>query len=180
MKRPAGAPLPRFQLPQGYHFELYQPGDERDWARIETSVLEFDNEMDAFMHFQEQFIPLAPELPRRCIFVARDSGEKVGTATAWWGYTGVRRDPMVHWVAVKPGYQGLGLGKALIGRTVLLLNEIEGDRAYFLHTQTWSHRAVRLYLWAGFHITDEEFITGYPNQNSVEATAILKGIGLKL
>jgi GNAT superfamily N-acetyltransferase len=178
MKRPAGTPLPEFQLQEGFHFMLYQPGDERDWARIETSVLEFDNEMDAFMHFQEQFIPLAPELPRRCIFVVKDDGEKVGTATAWWGYTGVRRDPMVHWVAVKPAYQGLGLGKALIGRTVLLLNEIEGDRDYYLHTQTWSHKAVRLYLWAGFKITDEVFITGYPNQNSVEATAIFKGMGI--
>lgn len=173
MKREAGTPIPEFKLPSGYAFTFYEPGCEKDWARIETSVLEFDCEMDALLYFQKDFLPYGPELPLRCMFIQTDAGERVATASAWWAYTGRRRDPMVHWVAVKPAYQGLGLGKALIAEVLRLILEIEGDRVVYLHTQTWSHKAVRLYERVGFHITDEPNIQGHANNRSAEATALL-------
>ena len=177
MRREIGTPVPEFALPDGYRYAFYKPGDEKEWARIETSVLEFDCEMDALLYFQRDFLPYGPELPLRMMFVElEETGEKVATATAWWGYTEARRDPVVHWVAAKPAFQGLGIGKALIFRIVKRIVEIEGDRVFYLHTQTWSHKAVRLYEKAGFRITDERGIQGHANDRCQEAITILESV----
>lgn len=174
MRREQGCPVPEFALPPGYRFAFYTPGCEKDWARIETSVLEFDCEMDALLYFQQDFAPYGRELPLRCLFVETEAGEKIATATAWWGYTGVRRDPVVHWVAVKPAYQGLGIGKAIIAQVVRRIVEIEGDRVIYLHTQTWSHKAVSLYERVGFLLSDEQDFQGHANDRYAEAAAMLK------
>jgi len=178
MRRDPGTPPPDFALPPGYRFAFYAPGDEKAWARIETSVLEFECEMDALLYFQGDFMIYKPELPLRCLFAETDAGEKIATASAWWGYTGARRDPMMHWVAVKPEHQGSGVGKAVIAQIIRRMLEIEGDRVFYLHTQTWSHRAVRLYIKSGFYITDEPDIQGNRNDRGAEARAILKRFNL--
>ena len=125
MKRDAGTPIPECNLPEGYRFVFYSPGDEKDWARIEKSVLEFDDELDALLYFQEEFLAHKSETERRCFFIENQNGEKIANSSAWWKYSGKRRDPIVHWVAVKPEYQGKGLGKAIIVQTMKLLVEIE-------------------------------------------------------
>ena len=80
------------------------------------------------------------------------------------------------YVAVKPDYQGLGLSKALLSRLLELSAEIEGDRKVYLHTQTWSHRAVKLYEKFGFYITKEPNLFKYANNQYEEATALLAEI----
>lgn len=177
MKREPQKPIPEYPLPPGYRFVFYQPGDEKDWARIETSVLEFACEMDALLYFQRTFLPYGPELSIRCLFVEKiekDGNKKIATATAWWGNTHFRRDPLVHWVAAKPECQGQGIGKAIVARLIQLMVEIEGDRAFYLHTQTWSYKAIGIYEWAGFSITDEPFIQGRENKRYTEAAALLQ------
>jgi len=57
MVRRAGTPIPDYPLPEGFKFVLYKDGDEEDWARIETSVDEFDNEFAALLRFKEEFEP---------------------------------------------------------------------------------------------------------------------------
>ena len=176
MHRKSNTPLPPVVLPEGYSFVLFQAGDEKAWAQIETSVLEFDSEIDALLYFQKTYLPYLAELERRCIFIQSDTGEKVATATAWWSYTGNRRDPWVHWVAVKPTHQGKGLGKAIVAEIVRRMVEIEGDRDFYLHTQTWSHKAIKIYQKAGFSITSEKNLYKYSNQDYEKAIAILKAI----
>jgi len=173
MRRDTGKAIPEYPLPEGYRFSLYKPGDEKDWARIETSVLEFDQEADALSYFQKAFLSYGDEAQRRCLFVETNTGQKIATASAWWAYTGQRRDPIVHWVAVSPNFQGKGIGKAITARVVKLLMEIEGDRDYYLSTQSWSHKAVVIYEWAGFKITDEKNIIGHANDSFTEAVAIM-------
>ncbi|MCC8116281.1 MAG: GNAT family N-acetyltransferase, partial [Planctomycetes bacterium] len=77
MRRPAGHPLPSWSLPDGYSFAFYQPGDERDWALIETSVLEFPHSGDALLYFQADFRSYPQELGRRPQFVVAPDGPKV-------------------------------------------------------------------------------------------------------
>ena len=113
---------------------------------------------------------------RRRLFIQNPAGEKIATATIWWEYSGKRRDPWVSYVAVKPDYQGLGLSKALLSRLLELSAEIEGDRKVYLHTQTWSHRAVKLYEKFGFYITKEPNLFKYANNQYEEATALLAEI----
>ena len=176
MHRKKGAAVPVYNLPAGYGYSYFRPGDEKSWAKIETSVLEFPDELDALIYFQKAFLPFITELEKRCLFIENDKGEKIATSTAWWGYTGVRRDPWLHWVAVKPQYQGLGLGKAIISKITQTMVEIEGDRDFYLHTQTWSHKAIKLYQKIGYEITSEKYLDKYTNDNYERAMAVLKTI----
>ncbi|HHV60925.1 MAG TPA: GNAT family N-acetyltransferase [Clostridiaceae bacterium] len=173
MKREKGTQIKNYKLPEGFEFVLFKNGDEKEWAEIEASVGEFNTAADALAYFSKNFLPYIDELERRCIFIRNDQGEKVATLTIWWRYTGVRRVPWLHWVAVKPEYQGLGLGKAIVSEGMKRFIEIEGDRDIYLHTQTWSYKAINIYRKLGFEITAEKGIGGYENNNYEKAMALL-------
>jgi len=178
MKRPAGEPIPDIRMPDGYAITRFTPGREESWAEIEASVGEFDSAAEAIRYFRRTYLPLADELEKRLLFVENEQGEAVGTITCWWDYTGDRRDPSVHWFAVKREYQGRGLGKALVAACLREMVRLEGDRDIYLHTQTWSYRAVRLYSRFGFEIVRGETFGSYANDYD-EAMPILREV-LKL
>ena len=177
MHRAPGSRIPENQLPDGYRFSLYNDGDEASWAKIETSVLEFDSEFAALLHFNEKFKPYAFELYKRCLFIERENGEKIATATAWWDKAGGRRRPWLKWVAVIPRCQGLGLGKALVSKATKLMAELEGDVGFYLHTQTWSYKAVNIYLAHGYQPTNEKALYKDRENDYKKAMKILRRIG---
>ena len=179
MRREAGTPLESAPLPDGYSFAFYSDGCAPDWARIETSVLEFSSEFAALMHFNEKFIPLADELGRRMLFIENSEGMKIATSTAWWSDIEGERRPWLHWVAVEPGYQGLGLGKAVVSRVTELMLEIEGDVDFYLGTQTWSYKAVNIYKMFGFQPTNEKALYHARHDNYRKALRILKRLERK-
>ena len=74
---------------------------------------------------------------------------------------------------MKPEYQGLGLGKAIVFEGMRRLIEIEGDRDVYLHTQTWSYKAINIYREAGFKITKEKGLGGYENNDYEKAQALI-------
>ncbi|MGZ9585454.1 GNAT family N-acetyltransferase [Paenibacillus marinisediminis] len=164
LQRKAGTRIPEPQLPEGYTYCLFQSGDEYAWAEIETSVGEFENTDKALAYFQREYLPFLPELKRRTMFIVSPEQEKVATLTKWWAYSSERRDPWLHWVAVKPSYQGLGLGKAIVFEGMKRMLAIEGDRDIYLPTQTWSYKAIGIYLKAGFEFITEPDIGGYHNE----------------
>lgn len=174
MCRKAGAPIPAFHLPAGFCFSYFRDGDETEWARIETSVLEFNSEFAALMHFKKEFIPCSDELNRRCIFIETGDGEKIATSMAWWNSVKGLRRPWLHWVAVDPKYQDLGLGKAVVSRVTALLAELEGDTDFYLHTQTWSYKAIGIYRNHGFEPTSEKALYVEKGDNYRKAVRILK------
>ena len=176
MCRPPEAKKVNFTLPESFSYAMYQPGDEKDWAEIETSVLEFDRSVDALCFFQDYFMGSVRELERRCLFIQNAEKKKIATATIWWEYSGMRRDPWVSWVAVRPEYQGLGLSKALMSRLLDITDKIEGKRNIYLHTQSWSHRAVKVYEKFGFQITREPNLFKYANDQYEEAIKLLSKI----
>lgn len=173
MYRLKDLPVAEQNLPEGFHFEFYQEGDEIEWAVIETAVFEFKDETKALDCFQEKFAPYSQELKKRMVFVTSSSGEKIGTCLAWWKEVpNGDRYPLVHWVAVKPGYQGKGIAKAMVSHVLKLLQNSENTSPIYLHTQTWSHVAIRLYQKLGFEITDKK-INGSSNPDYKKAMAIL-------
>ena len=180
MRRAAGSSLPEYPLPGGYRFVLYADGDEADWARIETSVLEFETEFKALMYFTQKFLPFREELRRRCIFIEDSAGVKIANTMAWWSVVGEERRPWLHWVAVVPGHQGLGLGKAIVSRAVSLMKELEGDCDYYLSTQTWSHKAIEIYKLHGFEPTSEKILYKSKGDNYKKALRILRRIAIQL
>ncbi len=173
MKRNAGIPVQHYDLPEGYSFKMYEEGNEKDWAAIEVSVLEYIDEQAALNKFKK-FMAITDETKRRVCFIVAPNNEIVGTASIWWEYSGQRRDPWVNYVAIKPQYQGKGLSKALISHILELSLIIEGDRNVYLHTQTWSHIAVRLYQSFNFEITEEPNLYKYKNDEYTQAREILK------
>lgn len=203
MLRKAGMPIPVFPLPQGFRFAMYQDGDESAWARIETSVDEFDSEFAALMLFKEQFIPHKDELYRRCLFIETDEGVKVATTNAWWSFVYEDRRPSllkridargewlrgditkerrawIHWVSVDASYQGLGLGKAVVSRAMEIMRDVEGDVDMYLTTQTWSYKAIDIYKKCGFEPTDEKILyTGKAKNDYKKALKILEELEKK-
>lgn len=172
MRRPANTPITRIELPQGYSIRSYQENELDDWADIETSVGEFDTTEESRRYFIREFLPYPDKLPRRVYFLYNAAGEKIGTISAWWLDHGKNYHPLLHWVAIKPDYQGQGLGRPLINFGIRKLIEIEGDLDIYLRTQTWSHRAIALYLLEGFQFIKKPF-AGYQN-DYFQAIRVLK------
>jgi ribosomal protein S18 acetylase RimI-like enzyme len=180
MQRKPKTLIPQYVLPPGYSFVPFSPGDEVKWAEIETSVGEFDSVTEALDYFRENYLSFPGEVESRTIFLQTVEGEKVGTVTSWWNYSGIRRDPALEWIAVKPEYQGLGLGKAVVFEGLKRMVLIEGDRDIFLHTQTWSYRAVAIYLQAGFEFIKKGSFSGYDNDYEEAIPYLEEKLKLKL
>ncbi|MEF3330954.1 GNAT family N-acetyltransferase [Oceanobacillus oncorhynchi] len=142
--------IPQFSLPDGYSIRFYEKGDERHWAKIETSVDEFKEEAAALAYFEKEFGLFTDEMTKRCLFVENEDGEEIATTTAWHG--DLRGDGeisgRIHWVGVTPAYQGKKLAKPLMTAAMNTLAEYH-SKAY-LTTQTTSFQAINMYLNYGF------------------------------
>ena len=153
------------ELPACFSFRLFRPGDEKQWARLEWSVDEFPSQKQALDYFCGQYLPKSFLLAQRCWFVWDErKNQAAATATAWFDKIGKDgRTASLHWVSVDPAYQGKGLGKAVTVRALQTLAEKEQGKYIYLHTQTWSHKAVGLYLSLGFRFVKEGGFAQYPN-----------------
>lgn len=154
MKMPAErlALLPEPQLPEGYTFSLYTPGDEKSWAELEASVNEFASVEKALEYFKREYVDqYQDELCKKCMFIKNPQGKLVSTATAWFmdSSIGYRRN-WLQWISSSPEEQGKGLGKAVVIKALKLYNDLGLTDNVYLHTQTWSHTAIYLYHKLGF------------------------------
>ena len=146
--------LPQRQLPQGYHFAMYEEGDEIGWANLETSVEEFRCYEDAQSYFQRVFMPYKAVLSKRMCFIKDEHNQIVSTASAWFKEDDKRRYALLHWVSTSPKHQGKGLARAIVCYALSKFKEVEPNEAeVFLHTQTWSYKAIVLYYKLGFRIS---------------------------
>ena len=173
-------------LPGNYRFRYFKDADDiRHWGKIETSVIEFDEENTASDYFRNSYYPYLDELKKRCIFIVNESGLPVATSTAWFSDSELGHQANLHWVAVNPKYQGQGLGRAVTQKALTIFKEMEPNNAVWLHTQTWSYPAIKLYHDLGFNIVKTEKLANsnprdmkkriYPNDYE-EAIPILKEV----
>lgn len=149
------AEVPEPVLPDGYTFHMYQRGDIRLWAELETSVDEFRTEADAEAYFQKDFLPYETELPERMMFVLAPDGSPAGTCTAWFYPQEEREISLAHWMCVLPAHQGLGLSRRMMQWILRYYAENAPEKDVYLKTQTWSHKAVGLYLRMGYRPVSE-------------------------
>lgn len=141
--------IPDIELPPGYSFRFYQPGDEKNWRTIEASAREFLCPEEAVPVWQRYFGGKEEELKQRMLFVVNESGLPVATATAFYDQKDEKAG-WVHWVSVAKEFQGKGLSKPLICKTLTILKEM-GYPYACLHTQTVTWLAVKIYLDCGFY-----------------------------
>ncbi|MGI6562487.1 MAG: GNAT family N-acetyltransferase [Clostridia bacterium] len=164
MIRPDLQWIPGYSLPDGYKLQLFQEKDEIRWAQIVCAAGEFPSVDDALKHFENEFSPYTEEMKKRCVFLTSPDNEYIGTTTAWYGDFQGERMGRIHWVAIKPEYQGRGLAKPMLSYALSVLAQYH-DRAY-LTTQTVSWKAVNMYLSFGFRPVkrsddDEDFDTAW-------------------
>ena len=177
--------ITRPSLPDGFSFRLFEAGDEAHWARIEASVLEFDSIDDAKSYFEMSYLPFKEDLKTRCVFVLNNDGLPIATANSWFADSELGYQACLHWVAVCPEYQGLGIGKAITQQALLNFQQLEPGKPVWLHTQTWSHVAIRLYHRLGFNLMKNEKLANnntesgiaeiYPNDFD-EAVSVLRKV----
>lgn len=170
MRRTANLPVKSFSLPEGFRYVNYKPGDKKDWVRIEMAVGEFDTPSGALSCFERYYQPYPEELRKNCLFIENQKEQKVATLTHWWNPREEERNNWLHWFGVHPNFQGLGLGKALLSEFLTRFGHTE----LFLHTQTWSYKAVGLYLSQGFEMIETPGFGGYANERTHEAKEILE------
>ncbi|GIP30347.1 N-acetyltransferase [Paenibacillus sp. J23TS9] len=168
MIRPDLGNIPQYTFPSPYRVRNYQPGDEGIWAEIEASVGEFADVDAALKHFNKEFGSHTHEMESRCLFIENGNGEAIGTTTAWYGaLQGEEKIGRIHWVAIRPEYQGQKLAKPLLGAALQVLAGYH-PRAY-LTTQTTSYQAINMYLNFGFEplLTTPECMEGWSLLESV-------------
>ncbi len=140
--------VPSFSLPGGFSMRSYIPGDEALWVEVYSAAekyLTINLEL-----FRKEFGGDPEPLSKRQLFLMDPAGLCVGTATAWFNddYYG-RPIGRIHWVAIRPEFQGRGLSKPLMGAACARLREL-GHRAAYLVTSTGRVPAINLYLSLGF------------------------------
>ncbi|MFO7636496.1 MAG: GNAT family N-acetyltransferase [Clostridia bacterium] len=143
--------IPFHTLAEGFCFSMYKEGHEAMWAELETAVGEFTSPEKALEYFRRTFLGNGTKARDRCIFVLDSQEDIAGTLSIWHpehfpGETDLR----LHWLAVHPRYQGKGIAKALMTRGMELAKGLGLGERIYLSTQTWSFKAISIYLSFGF------------------------------
>lgn len=135
-------------LPAGYRLRLFMPGDEANWARIETEAGEFASVDDALRRFRDEFGASIDDMHERCIFIENGDGEPIGTATAWYKTVAGESFGRLHWVGIVPKEQGRKLARPLVAAALRVLAAKHGKAMLTSQTDSW--RAIKMYLDFGF------------------------------
>ena len=174
MRSRNGRPVPVPALPEGFSLRFYRPGDADAWAAIQTAVGEFPDRAAALACFRH-YLSREDELRRRQIYVidtARDL--PVATATAWFDALEGRPIGVVHALSCLPEYQSRGLGRIAAAAMMDAFFRLTPGREVWLDTQTWSYKAVGIYMDLGFVPMKTAVFSGVPNEYDA-AARVLEG-----
>ncbi|MEM7028856.1 MAG: GNAT family N-acetyltransferase [Chloroflexota bacterium] len=141
--------LPTYSVPSPYVLRWYQPGDEIHWLDIQVQSNDFAMNL-SLERYRKSFGQDVSVLAERQAFLCDQTGYPIGTASAWFDddYAG-QAFGQVHWVAIRPNWQGKGLGNALLSTICHRLRDLGHGQTY-LHTSTARTPAIKLYLKFGF------------------------------
>ena len=148
LMRPNLDNIPDFPLPKTFKLRNFQPGDEENWFKIYKAADHY-NKIYSSM-FKEYFGADEEKLRKRQFYVCNSENKPIATATSWYNnnYHGDAYG-RVHWVAVHPDYQGLGLAKPLLSNVLKRLKDV-GHKKCYLRTLCVRTPAICLYLNFGF------------------------------
>lgn len=141
---------PRYSLPEGYRFEAYRRGREKDWARIQQMSGQGGSLESWLEAFEQSYGGAKEALADRMLFVLSPEGQAVATISVWPGGAFGEKRPRLHWVAVEEAYQGKGLSNAMMTGILDAYQRLEDERPLYVATQTWSYLAARVYERFGF------------------------------
>lgn len=151
MVRPNLLGVPVVPFPDGFGIRAFRPGDEGLWTDIQRDAEPFFGPFFAADNtlFETQFGDDLPGACERIFFIVDSRNCAVGTIGAWYSRDFRGQDwGRIHWVAVRPAFQGRGLARAGLSYALERLAE-RHERAY-LDTSAGRVGAIKLYLDAGF------------------------------
>ena len=141
---------PKFDLPEGFSLVKYKDGYEKDWAKIQTDLEQFESIDEALKCFKDTFLDVTDDVYRKCFFIQNKYGENIATASIWNGNHFGKTLQRIHWVAVSKEYQGLGLAKSLVSAALDVFNELGFKDYIYLTSQVSSYKALNIYSKFGF------------------------------
>lgn len=147
MSRPNLLDIPQVPFPEGFSIRPMRLDEGGLWTDIERDAEEYLEITDDTFH--QEFGRDLQATQWRSFIVVNQKGVGVGTISAWYDRNYRGQDyGRIHWLAVRPAYQGRGLGRAALS---FAMNELARwhDRAT-LGTQTRRLPAIKLYLDFGF------------------------------
>ncbi len=107
--------IPEYALPDGYSIRLFRPDDPLNWIEIVRSGEHYINIGDDM--FEKEFAQDMPSVQTGMYFLVEPGGKEIGTSTIWPA-PNLKSDGLdygrLHWVAIRPEFQGRGLCKPLL------------------------------------------------------------------
>lgn len=162
-------------VPTGFSVRFYERGDEKYWAAIQTAVHEFDEYADALECFGH-YLAYENELRRRQIYIIDDRKMlPAATATAWFSELDGKEIGVVHALSCLPEYQSLGLGRTAAAYMMKCFHDVMPCSEIWLDTQTWSYKAVGIYMDMGFIPLKTAVYNNVPNEY-YDALRVLNGV----
>jgi ribosomal protein S18 acetylase RimI-like enzyme len=150
------------ELPDGFSIVSYQSGYEKEWAKLEYAIGDFDSVTEAERYFVKTYLQI-PELLTNILFALNKDGDVVGSCIAWHDMRGISSVSSLHWLVVDERYQKIGLGRALCTSVMNIYAERQGLPVY-IHTQPWSWKAILLYISLGFKLQKTDTFSHYENE----------------
>ena len=140
--------VPCFEFSAEYTTKWYEAEDEDIWFDIQSRADKYNAITPSL--FNNVFGNSLELLQERQCFIFDSSDQAIGTGTAWFNddYNGIRYGRL-HWVAIVPEKQGLGLAKPLMTILCNRLRELRHDKVY-LSTLSVRTKAINLYRKFGF------------------------------
>ena len=152
----------RAELPDGFSIVSYQRGYEKEWAKLEYAIGDFNSLEAAEKYFVETYLQNSELFPS-ILFLLNREHDIVGSCIAWQDKQGKNSVSSLHWLVVQEQYQGIGLGRALCTAVMNIYAE-RGALPVYIHTQPWSWKAIFLYLSLGFRLQKTDTFSHYENE----------------
>ncbi|MHC5033471.1 MAG: glycoside hydrolase family 2 protein [Planctomycetota bacterium] len=153
MVRPELEDIPVVEFPEGFGIRLMQAGEGALWTDIWRDAETYGKVDDTW--FVSAFADSLLATEWRCFFVVDSRGVAVGTVAAWYDRDYEGQDwGRIHFLGIRPAYQGKGLGRAALCHALRRLAELH-ERAH-LYTYTARLDAIKLYLDVGFALDLEQ------------------------
>jgi len=148
------------ELPLGFHVRHCKPSELDTWKAMHFDKPEEAAEYHAFMtqYFNDVYLPKGDVFFRTCLFVCDPDDRPIGTGFLWKAYDKIWT---LHWLKVLKGYEGQGIGRALL--SVVMKSISEKEYPVFLHTHPSSYRAIKLYSDVGFRLLSDPVIGNRQN-----------------
>ncbi|MHC4480764.1 MAG: GNAT family N-acetyltransferase, partial [Planctomycetota bacterium] len=109
--------VPVVEFPSGFGVRPMQPGEGALWEDILREALS-ERTVERGM-FEQVFGSNLPATEWRCFFVVNEAGAAVGTVAAWYDRDFKGQDHgCVHWLVIRPDWQGKGLGRAALSHAL--------------------------------------------------------------